>query len=241
LTHFTLLPESPLPLAGKGLFAKKAYHVGDVVSIAPVLTLQREMVEKSRIDSVLMNYCLTLSGNVTDVTLFPLHNAVLINHGAKEKANLKARWFDWSSIPSEGSYFEHLSGNALDLKTHLSQSPAELFAAPFAHLDIAYIATRDIAAGEELLFYYGDSWVAAWESYLMELTTWLEERKEEIQRTHSLTTSQLLRDGRLLESVISSLEAPDDIPRFRAFIELEGDLFPAHWMRHTHGELHTEL
>eukprot|EP01034_Spumella_vulgaris_P021822 gene21822-27891_t len=129
---------SKIPLAGKGLFAKKSFLRNEKVVIAPVLTLQRSVVELTVRDSVLMNYCITPPGNITDMTLFPLNNAVLINHASEEKANLKLEWFDWSSIPSQGSYFEHLGGNALDLKAKLTQSPEELFPSRFAQFDIAY-------------------------------------------------------------------------------------------------------
>ena len=36
---------------------------------------------------------------------------------------------------------------------------------PFAQLDLAFRATRPVAAGEELFFDYGEDWAAQWAAY----------------------------------------------------------------------------
>ena len=51
--------ESPLPFAGKGVFASKAFMAGEVVTISPVLVLPRHALELEAEYSVLINYCIT--------------------------------------------------------------------------------------------------------------------------------------------------------------------------------------
>jgi hypothetical protein len=46
-------------------------------------------------------------------------------------------------------------------------------------LYLGYHATRDIAAGEELLLWYGREWEAAWAGYLEQLQAWLALHGEE--------------------------------------------------------------
>ncbi len=220
--------ESTIPSAGNGLFAKKAFSAGQTVTIAPVLTLPRTVVESTRSSSVLMNYCITVSpsSNSTEVTLFPLNNAVLINHQPANRANLRMEWFDWSAAPSAGSYYEHLGGNAVDLSEKLRQTPSELFAAPFAQFDIAYVALRDIAAGEELSCDYGEEWAASWEQYVADMRRW-----EETQHKPEGQPGRIEANVDGSSGASASEGGAVEMPTMRAFIQAPAELFPAHWLR----------
>jgi hypothetical protein len=141
---------SSIPLAGRGIFAKKPFKKGDLVSISPVLVLPKHNVDETASHSVLINYCYLIPH--TDLALFPIGLGGLINHGGKS-SNVELDWFDWSS-PSSVT------------PERLSWSAEKLEANPFAPLDLQYIATEDIASGEELLLNYGVSWEETWLSYL---------------------------------------------------------------------------
>ena len=54
----------------------------------------------------------------------------------------------------------------------MNTSAADLESKKFAQLDIAYIALRDIYAGEELTYDYGDDWAQSWTNHLASLNQW---------------------------------------------------------------------
>ena len=92
---------SPIPFAGKGVFAKKSFTKGDVVSVTPVLVLPLHALEMEADYSVLINYCITSFdraplgdkyANKSDVALLPLGTAGMINHGAGRTANVEMDW-----------------------------------------------------------------------------------------------------------------------------------------------------
>lgn len=94
-----VLGDSSLPFAGKGVFANKPFRAGEVVSVSPALVLPRHAVEQEGEHSVLINYCITSSSEdedggerVSDVALFPLSLAGMMNHGAGDMANVAMDW-----------------------------------------------------------------------------------------------------------------------------------------------------
>eukprot|EP01034_Spumella_vulgaris_P026292 gene26292-32854_t len=217
---------SRISLAGKGLFARKAFKKGEVVTISPVLTLRREM---------------------SDVTLFPLTNAAFINHAFDHTENLRMTWYDWSSLNATGSYFEHLSGdNALNLTSKLSQLPSELFKAPFAYFDLAYYATRDIHPGEELTVNYGKEWEEKWREYVVNSglsdvnsSNNFNGVNRKMHRDWSANDEDTCNsgdnDGSGEESCTknSNDADSDEVPpvQFREYMEAPEGMFPEHWMR----------
>jgi hypothetical protein len=201
-----------LPKAGKGLFAKIAYKAGEIVTISPVGVLPRHAVEAaSDKESVLLNFCIVSEG--TDVALFPFGLAGMANHGGR-RSNMHMEWYAWSKSNKSGTDKDTnnndddtgaaaAAGGDMDaLKDMLGRSADELTGLPYAPLDIAYRATRDIMAGEELTVYYGESWESSWRGYLDRLQVWLSHRKA---------------------------GDPQDKPLFRHGIEAPSGMYPDHW------------
>jgi hypothetical protein len=154
--------------AGKGLFAARDFTAGEVVTISPVLTLPKRVVDDSAADSVLMNYC--FSSPDSDLVIFPVNYGLMINHASgTNKANVAVDWYDWSpAVQTLSAKYHNSSGTVLQplkLADKLAMSAQELFTADFAQLDIAYRATRAIRQGEELFLDYGGAWQEAWEQY----------------------------------------------------------------------------
>eukprot|EP00602_Paraphysomonas_sp_CaronLab_P005770 CAMPEP_0185033988 /NCGR_PEP_ID=MMETSP1103-20130426/23456_1 /TAXON_ID=36769 /ORGANISM="Paraphysomonas bandaiensis, Strain Caron Lab Isolate" /LENGTH=428 /DNA_ID=CAMNT_0027570461 /DNA_START=21 /DNA_END=1304 /DNA_ORIENTATION=- len=150
---------SDIPLAGKGVFARKAFKKGEIVSISPALVLPRHSVVKANDHSVLINYCICSPGS--DAAIMPIGLAGMFNHGGS-RANLEMAWYEWSD-PSTSSE-----------ESRLTWDIARLEKLPYAPLDIKYVASRDIAVGEELLISYGAEWERAWLSYVDEVIAWTE-------------------------------------------------------------------
>lgn len=149
----TYVSLSSIPLAGNGLYSKKAYKKGDIVMLSPVLILPKQDIIDLTIDSsLLINYCIT--SNNSDIALLPISVGGLINHGGK-KSNVDVMW--------------HLES---DTKTYLSESPIKLSKLNFAPLSIKYVANRPILIGEEITVNYGLEWEKEWYEYLVNLKDW---------------------------------------------------------------------
>lgn len=134
------ISESTMPGAGNGLFARRDFEEGEIVTISPVLTLPSDTVALSASNSALMNYCY---GRIdSNVILMPLGYGPMINHNSMERPNLNLSWFHLE--PEESPVF-HMNVN-------------ELFDASYAPLDIAFVAVRPIATGEEFFVDYGNKW-----------------------------------------------------------------------------------
>jgi hypothetical protein len=144
--------DSPIPMAGKGVFTKKAHKKGDVVSISPALVLPKHTVYTTNDTSLLINYCICSNGS--DVALVPIGLAGVMNHGGSS-ANVAMDWMVWEGMESR------LSWDVQDLES-----------APFAPLDIQVIATRDIKKGEEILLHYGVEWEEEWTEYVHAMMEW---------------------------------------------------------------------
>lgn len=191
--------ESSLPFAGKGVFAKKSFKKGDIVSISPALVLPRHVLVMEAEHSVLMNYCVTSSeaheGNHSDVAILPITEAAVMNHGAGEEVNVAMEWYKWE--------------RERDVDYLSSWTASELEAAQFAPLTLKYYATRDIAAGDELFLSYGPEWEESWVDHLERMMEW--------HRTLSLLES--------LGKNLSMLNTHP--PQFRAFVGAPAGMFPS--------------
>jgi hypothetical protein len=194
--------------AGRGLFAARDFAAGDIVTVSPVLALDKSIVDASASQCVLINYCLAAPGS--ELVLFPLNYAAMINHHSE--ANVEIRWYDWSEAEialaakyNAPSAPEEETPPALRLEEKLRMTVRELTQAHFAQLDIAYVATRTISAGEEIFVDYGPRWQAAWESYAEEMAHW--EQQE---------------DGGGMELM----------PSFRHYMEIPADMYADHWYQH---------
>lgn len=150
--------ESSIPLAGLGVFTKKGFKAGDIVSISPVVVLPRHSLEEIAEQTVILNYC--MCGAKSDAALFPIGTAGLMNHGGID-ANVKIEWFQWPASPG---------GPPQEDRLNMPIEKLERF--PFAPLDFKYVATRDIEPYEELLLSYGEQWEHAWMKHLDDLKAW---------------------------------------------------------------------
>ncbi|RYH08847.1 SET domain-containing protein-lysine N-methyltransferase [archaeon] len=142
------LDTSSIPNAGLGVFATRSFKKGELVSFSPVLALDEELVADTFDSSTLMNYC--LAAEESQVVLLPLAPIGLVNHA--DEPNVYVNWLNW---PSTNRLEETL------------QLPVDaLLRLPYAPLDIAYYASRDIQEGEELFMDYGHRWSTAWAEYV---------------------------------------------------------------------------
>lgn len=153
---------SRIPKAGRGIFAKKSFRQGEVITVSPMFILPRHEVERTVESSLLMNYCLV--SNRTDVALLPATQIALMNHGGKFHSNVKMRWTG-SPDPSVSAEAQHKL---------LSWSPKSLENESNPPLSLFFIAEKDITVGEELLIDYGAEWERKWREYLTELQQWIE-------------------------------------------------------------------
>lgn len=168
------IDESLLPFAGKGLFATRDFKCGSVVTISPVNTLPRSVVEEAthRDNCLLVNYCISVPSS--EMMLFPFGNAAMINHNSTAAANVLPVWYDWRSkattrLGNQIARFD-ASGDIDDLQG--------LFDSPFAQFDLAFVAQRDIAKGEELTMDYGITWADQWLHYARGVNEYLRDPEE---------------------------------------------------------------
>jgi hypothetical protein len=110
-----------------------------------------------------------------------------------------------------------------------------------AQLDLQYIATRDIEAGEEIHYSYGQEWQDAWSEYSAEISEWSEKvfRQAEVRDLRAASTTESLEmryDGEggvdLNDFSFEGLEAlspSTNMPQFRYFIDGLDYLFLPTW------------
>lgn len=167
--------------------------------------------------SVLINYC--IASDYSSVVMFPFAWSALSNHASTRKANLEVDLFWWNSDEEEGIKVK---------EEKLNSSLLTLSKEPYAQVDLGYRATRDVKAGEELLYSYGQEWQDAWMNYSAKVSEWSETTRRiseinELQRAFDV----LQLDTADLESL--SAEAETDMPVFRHFIGGLDHLFPLAW------------
>ena len=211
LTDVKIAPSTILD-AGNGLFARKRFEVGEIVTISPVLTLPRSVLELSYYDSMLMNYC--IEGNEhSDIILLPLNYAPMINHNSFGPSNVRMEWYDWPTFSNTTSYpasaklsnnGAHMASQQENSAAHISDegktlisnsllrtseklellSVEELLESSYAPLDLAFVAVRPIEVDEEIFLDYGAAWQMGWDEYHAEL----------IEVTMRNTNAQLRRE-----------------------------------------------
>jgi hypothetical protein len=162
---------STLPNAGRGAFATRNLYKGQVITGSPLLHIpNREFLTMYEIEpnpnnpqglwirnlykkighQLMMNYCFGYWE--TTIMLCPYASGVsYINHN-QTMANVKIQWAKDGEI----------SHNA----TYLEMDPVKLMHDHTIRLAFDYIATKDIAEGEELFLDYGDEWEAAWKEHV---------------------------------------------------------------------------
>eukprot|EP00980_Cylindrotheca_fusiformis_P003668 scaffold818_cov136-Cylindrotheca_fusiformis.AAC.34 len=170
--------KSTIEEAGRGAFAKRDLPKGTTITGSPLLHIplketyipmyrrlsgneyrDTETHSKSKDDVVgyqlLMNYC--FGHSESSLMLCPYGVGVnYINHN-QSLANVRVEWARDGMTGHEDSWF--------------SKSPNEMLSIRGSHLALDYIATRDIAEGEELFLDYGDEWEEAWQRHTAEVKT----------------------------------------------------------------------
>jgi hypothetical protein len=78
-----------------------------------------------------------------------------INHGSKEKANVKIRWPNKDLVAHKAEWLTKTPNVLRDITDKIG-------------LSFEYVALRDISEGEEVLMDYGDEWENAWQEYVQQ-------------------------------------------------------------------------
>ena len=129
--------------------------MGDTLTVSPTLILPKDQVSNVGIElkDVIQNYCIA-SPDVLNIVFYPFGLGAMANHTSaiKGTANMKLEWYWWNEEEKE---------------IKMNTSAADLESKKFAQLDIAYSALRDIYAGEELTYDYGDDWAQSWTNHLL--------------------------------------------------------------------------
>lgn len=201
--------------ANHGIFTKKSYRPGDLITISPALILPFSVVNDSRNSSLLMNYCYYKPGST--YALLPLSYPALINHYKSlyfssliiedqssslkllqdtAKPNVELRWFNWEvfqrcTVDCE----EDTKINTLDP----SSIPTDDNWKGYTSLTIGYYASENINTGDELLLDYGRGWEKQYQRYLDEID---------------------FSDPHIEDSIL-----------FRHWIEVEDGFFPQKWFQ----------
>ena len=180
--------------------------------MSPVLLLGKDRVmESAKTPSVLMNYCIASAHS--NITLFPIALAAMINHSPTHTANVEVDWYWWNK---DGTNDETMNRKMQTSLLDLSLKGA-------AQLDLQYIATRDIKAGEEILYSYGEEWQDAWSEYSVEFTDWTNRAFRQLRaEQHAPAATESLE-------VSSDGESSEPMPRFRFFIDGLDHLFLPFW------------
>jgi hypothetical protein len=203
---------------GRGLFANRFFAEGELLTVAPVLVLNKTWVDEvsASSNSLLQNYCLW--DGEAEIVLLPISTAIMMNHaptrsdseetvkeeqqeeeqeeeqgvGPQAKANTEMRWFSWRKAETfqeaEDRVFMHFNNASLLLESTL------------APLDLGIYATRDIEQDEELFLDYGVEWEELWRQ----------------------TIQQCSPDSTVVCEAIG---------KFRSYVYVPPGLFPSEWSR----------
>jgi SET domain len=158
---------STIPQAGFGAFAYRNLPKGTIVGYAPLvhvglygLDIWTVTVDEEKEDGpppkkqydLILNY--SFGHPNSTVLLTPYGGGVnYINHGGKEKANVRVQWPNKELIAHKP---EFLTRTPYDLSNSLDK----------IGLSFEYVALRDIAEGEEVFLDYGPDWEIAWEKHV---------------------------------------------------------------------------
>ena len=183
-----------------------------------------------------MNYC--IASAYSNITLFPIALAALINHSPASTANVQVDWYWWNK---DGT-------NEETMNRKMQTSLLDLSLKEAAQLDLQYIATRDIEAGEEILYSYGEEWQDAWSEYSAEISEWSEKVFKQTEVRELRVAAAATASSTAIESVevtsdgeggvdlnafshegLELLSPSADMPRFRYFIDGLDHLFLPSW------------
>lgn len=152
--------------AGAGAFAKRDLPKDTVVTGTPLLVFPdasffdmydiltcpdgsyaRNVTKGPYGQQLFLNYC--FGHHDSDMVLCPYGSGVnYINHN-QIRANVKVQWVKDGVLSHKDEYFKRHPGHVTDYSTKVA---------------FDYVATKDIAEGEELFLDYGDLWETEWNS-----------------------------------------------------------------------------
>lgn len=212
-------------LPGKGVYARKSFKKGDLVTVSPVLLMDKDTVAKIALNShsIIQNYC--LASSLSSVALLPFGWGALVNHASPKKANMELEWYWWNE---KDEYHQK------EKERKISSTLLELSKAHVAQLDIGYIATRDITEGEELFIYYGETWFGEWSTYLARVSEWSIEKLRRTEIREIRNAMKEFQKTYTAEEAHEIIEYTDDLsevpmPRFHSFIGAPDNLFFPLW------------
>lgn len=154
---------STIPQAGRGAFAARDLPTGTIVGYAPLVHIGLHGRDIWTVDvgneeyhwkqmDLILNY--SFGHRNSTVLLTPYGSMVnFINHGGRERANVKLRWPDKELIAHKPDYLERTPKQLADTLEKIG-------------LAFEYVAIRDIKEGEEVLIDYGPEWEQAWINYV---------------------------------------------------------------------------
>lgn len=155
---------STIQQAGRGAFATRRIRQGDVIAPVPVVHIRRHDMEIRDADDwdnphaeiwndgtqLLLNYC--YGHAESSLLLFPYSPVVnYVNHH-HNNSNAELRWSSHFPKHHRADWFQ--------------RTPDELETEDHAGLILELVATRDIAAGEEVFLNYGARWESAWQEFV---------------------------------------------------------------------------
>jgi hypothetical protein len=157
--------KSTIPSAGRGVFARRKFRAGQIITVSPVLFLDATVMLRTMQTTVLANYC--VGGTNAKVWILPIGSAAMMNH-RKGSPNVAFTWFDWNSmtdpdLTSDMKIEQIRKGSKrwkqiTDVRRKLATPLGDLIQSDYAPLDFIYYALTDIEEGEELFLDYGADW-----------------------------------------------------------------------------------
>ena len=153
IDHLRVGPSTILN-AGRGAFARHRLQEGQVVAPVPLQSFEdRAVFQNTKPEQLYVNYCLQPAGSKMIFYPYgPIFN--LINHPDTADPSQKPNvYLQWSSSNMHHASWLDMSYDDFWQVT----SPGGLI--------LEVVASRDIAAGEEILLDYGQEWEAAWKAH----------------------------------------------------------------------------
>ena len=114
-------------LAGKGMYARKSFQKGDLITISPVLLIPKKAIAtmSDRSHSIIQNYC--MSSPLSRIAIFPFGWGAVANHASPRNANIELSWYWWDNDDNDKNEKERKIKSTL----------MELSEKPYAQLDLA--------------------------------------------------------------------------------------------------------
>lgn len=169
------MKESKIPYAGRGAFAKRKFHRGEIITLTPMLHIaNKDLLNMYNIETVidpvtgqksndyrkqggiigqqiLLNYC--FGHPESTLLLFPLGSHVgLINHQTTPNA-----FITWSRVKDNGLSNQH---------KYQDYTVKQLIEVNKVVIVMKVVALKDIEPDEEITIHYGEPWETAWTTYM---------------------------------------------------------------------------